>query len=351
MAQSFNTGIKKVALAYCQLLGVKITGSSLQKDIEENPYYPSLLSLSDTFDRYGIANSAYNIPDENFDELEAPFITLLNTPSVGNDFVLVTEVTDKKVSYRHSGNKPQTIEKEQFIGRFRNFVFLAEPDENSGERDYEEKVKKEKRSGTKKSLWIAAAALILLSVIGANITSSIAITYSFITIIKLAGLVPAVLLLVYEIDKSNAFIKNICSAGAKTNCDAILDSKASKIWGISWAEIGFFYFASTTIWLLIPGVLFAYKTVWLAIGNCFAAPYTVFSVYYQWRIVKQWCPLCLIVQATLAAELAWCLVNFWIPIHSFALLSVAGIMPVLWMIACFIPLVAWYGLKPTTYKS
>jgi hypothetical protein len=33
-----------------------------------------------------------------------------------------------------------------------------------------------------------------------------------------------------------------------------------------------------------------------------ALPFTVFSIYYQWRIAKQWCRLCLSVQAILISE-------------------------------------------------
>ncbi|MGN6164447.1 MAG: thioredoxin domain-containing protein, partial [Flavisolibacter sp.] len=39
--------------------------------------------------------------------------------------------------------------------------------------------------------------------------------------------------------------------------------------------------------------------------------YTVFSVYYQWRIAKQWCPLCLAVQALLVLEFITNYFGYW----------------------------------------
>ena len=49
MAETFNSHIKNVAYAYTKLLRVTVTKTTLQSVLEENPYYPSLLSLSDTF--------------------------------------------------------------------------------------------------------------------------------------------------------------------------------------------------------------------------------------------------------------------------------------------------------------
>lgn len=108
-----------------------------------------------------------------------------------------------------------------------------------------------------------------------------------ITIIKLLRLAATILLLIYEIDKSNTFVKNICTAGKQTNCDAVLNSKAGKFLGMGWGELGFFYFASSTLFLLFPGISFINKVPWLAIAGTTAAPYIIFSIYYQWKVVKQ----------------------------------------------------------------
>ncbi|HEY2722735.1 MAG TPA: hypothetical protein VGI82_13465 [Chitinophagaceae bacterium] len=51
--------------------------------------------------------------------------------------------------------------------------------------------------------------------------------------------------------------------------------------------------------------------------NIFALPYTLFSVYYQWKVAKQWCILCLAVQGLLLLGGANCLINFSILRNSF----------------------------------
>ena len=66
MAKSFDTSLKNVAAEYLKLLHVKITATTIKKDVEEHPYYPSLLSLSDSFQRYDIENEAFQLDAPNF---------------------------------------------------------------------------------------------------------------------------------------------------------------------------------------------------------------------------------------------------------------------------------------------
>jgi uncharacterized membrane protein len=180
----------------------------------------------------------------------------------------------------------------------------------------------------------------------ANFIASAAI----LLIIKISGMAVSVLLLIYEIDKSNAFVKSICNAGQQTNCNAVLQSKASKILGMSWSEAGFFYFASTLLFFLFPGINFSTKVFILSLANCLAAPYILFSVYYQWKVVKQWCPLCLTVQAVLLMELAWAIINFWqSPFLPTTSLFSALLLPFIFCL--LLPFAVWFVIKPLLLKA
>ncbi|MBS1975447.1 MAG: vitamin K epoxide reductase family protein, partial [Bacteroidetes bacterium] len=352
MAQSFNTGLNQIASGYARLLRAKITASGIKKAIEENPYYPSLLSLSDTFDRYNIPNSAYEVGKENFSELVPPFVAFANMPGAGKDFVLVTAMQNGSVSYLHKKQKAETIGKAEFLKRYQDVVWMAEPGEQSGESGYAVKLQEEGKARTKKFAWQAALVLLALIALAVNISPKGYIGFSAIALLKLAGLAVCGMILMYENGKSNAFVKNLCSAGGHANCDAVLGSRAAKINGISWGEIGFFYFASTTLWLLQPSINFAEKVLVIGLLNAFASLYIPFSIYYQWKVVKQWCPLCLTVQAILFLELVWSMINFW-PANPSILFSFDRQIPgVLRLAFCaMLPCVAWYGIKPLLAKS
>jgi uncharacterized membrane protein len=183
--------------------------------------------------------------------------------------------------------------------------------------------------------------------IAVNINSANYFAFGSISFLKIVGLATAVMLLIYETDKGNSFVRNLCSAGGHVNCDAVLGSKGAKIAGITWAEIGFFYFASTFL-LLCFSVSFADKKFLLAGASAFAAPYIFFSIYYQWRVVKQWCPLCLTVQLILFLELVWSLVNFWLRPYHFSFSSFSVVAPLL---ALGISIISWYALKPFFLKA
>lgn len=352
MVTANRSNILNVSFCYLQKLGIPVTKTSLKERLLTNPYYPSLFSLSNVFERLNIDNEAYNIEPEKLNELETPFIAYLKNQTTGKDFVLVTSVDDNHVQYISDNKKERTVNKEKFLKDWENIVLLATKNERSGEAEYKINYKKEQTQKNKIFALIGGAVFIFITTIYLflhSLPSGVIGAASLLLAIKIAGLSICVLLLIYEIDKSNSFVKSICTAGKQTNCDAVLQSKAAKVLGMSWSEAGFFYFASTTLVLLFPGITFTNKVCLLSIANCLAAPYILFSIYYQWKVVKQWCPLCLTVQAVLAMELIWSIVNFWS--HPFLLLASLPIVVLPIALCLSLPIVIWYSLKTLFIKA
>lgn len=350
MAESFDTALKKVAASYLRLLNTRVTATSIAQQIENHPNYPSLLSLSEAFNRFHIPNGAFEVGEESFDELDSPFVAFADVPGIGKDFVLVTNKDKDKVSFRHARNN-ETVSREEFLKRYQRIVWTAEPDAGSGETGYPEKLKEERQRKRRRLSWSIAAGAIVLLAFFINLPLGSALAFTGITLLKLLGTGTTLLLLAYDVDKSNSFVKDICSAGKQFHCDAVLTSKASRIKGISWSEIGWFYFGATTLLLFSGGISFAQKTALLVLDNAVAAPYIGFSVYYQWRVLKQWCPLCLTVQAILALELVWSTLSFWASPAPFSTvfstplpLAVAGVCGL-------IAAAGWYGIKPLLIKA
>lgn len=363
MAYTFDTKLISVAENYIKILNAKVTKSTLVKTITENPYYPSLYSLSQTFNKFGIPNNAYKISAKDFEgyEITTPFIAFVKFIDQGEDFVLVTGVNESTINYLDKNNKTKSISKNIFLNKstgtevvkqgdffYKGILWFAEINEQSGEVDYY-KVKTEERKLLKnKVLVIIGCIVVIFYLLKLNISSYNVIQLSILFFIKGIGVVTSSVLLVYEIFKNHAFVKNICSLNRKTNCDAILSSKASKIAGIGWGEIGFYYFSSTVIGLLIPTISYEIKITWIAIANICAAPYIFFSIYYQWKVIKQWCVLCLTIQIILASELLWSIFNVWMkhPVNVFTFSSVLSVI-----FCLLIPILLWYLAKPYLTKS
>lgn len=348
MAQTYDTRLTSIASHYIRLLNTRVTDSTIRKDIEEHAYYPSLLSLSDTFDKYRISNQAVRVTADELDELPLPFVAYAVMRDIGKDFALVTNITEETVTFLHRNGRPQTMPKQAFKNIFQGVAWAAEADELSGDKDFEEKRRAEKRARLTNSLLIAAGVMIGAIVLVLGSPGDFIPAFAGICLIKALGLTVTILLLLFEIDKSNSFIKNICAAGGASNCAAVLNSRASKIAGISWSEVGFFYFGATSLLLLSPYLSFAARTAWLAAANVVAVPYIFFSIYFQWRVIRQWCVLCLTTQALLVVELIWSILNYWRH-PQLPEMSVYGLLSVLVCLA--LPVVGWYSLKSSFQKA
>jgi thiol-disulfide isomerase/thioredoxin len=91
------------------------------------------------------------------------------------------------------------------------------------------------------------------------------------------------------------YADKICSLLTNQNdCNNILESEASRFLGLfSWSEIGLGYFMANLLLTLFLPSFYPYA----ALINVCVLPYTVWSVWYQKKVARQWCPLCLIAQA------------------------------------------------------
>jgi uncharacterized membrane protein len=124
-------------------------------------------------------------------------------------------------------------------------------------------------------------------------------------LIKTLGLALSLALLTQELHLSVNWINKTCQWNERTSCESVLTSPASKIFSwLSMTDIGLMYFGGG-LFACFLGALSG-QTVniisILAIINFMALPYTVFSIYYQAFIVKQWCVFCLAVQLILWVE-------------------------------------------------
>lgn len=164
------------------------------------------------------------------------------------------------------------------------------------------------------------------------------------------GTTIAIILLIYEIDKSNSFIKDLCTGGKQINCDAVLNSNAAGFAGIKWSEAGFFYFASTLLFLIYPGITFGAKIPLLSISAIAVSPYIIFSIYYQYKIIKQWCKLCLATQIVLLLEAIWSIIS--ITEKTFSLNQVFSLTTLIPLILSILtPILLWYFLKSKFQKA
>jgi uncharacterized membrane protein len=355
-------------IALLNQLKVKVTASTVNETLQNHPDYPSLLSISDSLKKWHIANVAFKVSDtskvsdtydyDKLKEIPLPFLTFINKN--GGEFITVTQINNETITYADN-TKSKALQKpvDEFVKEWKGIVLLAVANEQSGEKNY----RKNKRGENIRSLKIPAllftgliiATLSALSFFNQNLQENkIFIDYSILLVLKLAGIFSTSLLLWYEVDKANPALQKICTGIKNTNCNAILGSRQAKIFSwLSWSEVGFFYFTGTFLLLLFGINQSSYLSTLQLIQllNLTALPYIFFSVYYQWRIAKQWCVLCLSVQALLLLEFmtsisADTLQSLFLTSQLFNFSTVST------FIASFIlPIIFWYLLKPSLLNA
>lgn len=338
----------KATISFLQMLQLKVNNGTVNETLQNHPDWPSMLCISDSLQQWNITNAAGKMDIDKIDELPTPFIA--QTVNRESPLAVIKAVTDTTVQFYHKNfNKLIVVAREDFLKLWNGVYLIAEPKEHAGETAY--KANKLKALINTLIPFAAIIAVTILSfillfsningskIINNNISSTgIYIQYG----ILLAGVVLTALLLLYEIDKSNPLLQKVCTGIAKGNCNAILSGKHSKVFSwLSWSEVGFFYFCGALLLLLAAGTA---ANVLALIGwlNVLALPYTVFSIYYQWRVAKQWCVLCLAVQALLLlGGLNVFVYNF---LYSLPLLSFFPLANYLLLFA--LPPLMWFAIKP-----
>jgi len=334
----------KATISFLKLLNIKVTNTTVDETLQKHPDWPSLLCITDSLHRWNIPNGAGKINKENIDDLPTPFVAYTNNREF--PLAIITDISATTIKQTINGyKKEETISRDNFLKNWDGVYLLAEPNNQSGEKNYQDSRKKEIIKAA-----IPVAAILLLAAL-----STIAILKNlagvhlrpFAVIIQysifLCGVFITSLLVWHEIDKNNPLLQKVCTGIAKGNCNAILTGKQAKVFSwLSWSEVGFFYFTGALLLLLINNQNII--SIFILVGwlNLLALPYTVFSVYYQWKVAKQWCVLCLAVQVLLLIGSITAIesnVLFSLPQLSFLQIANSLLLFVL-------PVLIWFATKP-----
>ena len=330
-----------------QLTGVAYDEQALKDDLLSHPDYPSLFAVHNTLIKYGVENAPVEVDAEHLNELQQPFLAYMQMPGTGSDFAVVSSIHNGTVSYINSRGKIETIKREEFLSKWKNIAVMVE--KVNKQKEQQQQLVYLKKTATGIQYAIVAIVLFVILTLTTTLLAATPLLYAPWLLLKMAGLVVTTLLLVYEVDKQNETVKQFCNATKTVNCDAVLQSSGAKIGPFSWSEVGFAYFAGTLLYLLLSSSS-ADAYFPLAILSLLAFPYTVYSVYYQYKIVKQWCKLCLAVQGIIVLE-ATLIISAWLSRILSLSANSSWQMPVLLITLLPLPLMAWQLLKPVLRKG
>jgi len=323
-----------------KVLSVQIPDKDIREEILKYHGTDRLKSVSKMLNYWKISAVIKKRNNNELVGINVPFLAQLD-----NRLVLVNKFAETEIIIYDGKLSNHKLTPQEFAQYFNGQVIEISSQQHPGGADYISNYRKELANRIRIPVFLIGLVLMLLLYV---ITNAIAFNTFYIwtiLILKLAGLSISIILLLQMIDEDNSLIRGICGADKKKNCNAILSSDAANITEeLSWSEVGFFYFAGSLVVLLLnPGD--QVSRMFLLLINIVSLPYTCYSIYYQWRIARQWCVLCCLIQVVLWLEFFTFLTSY--PLFRYPDFKEATRV----IIGFSIPILAWIFFKPFLLSS
>lgn len=275
----------------------RATRSVVMRKLHEHPSFPSLSAVSDVLWHYGIETLSLRVDD--LDQIEPSrlfFLAQINYQERLLFALVYQRMQDSVDWYNPMKHRRETISLDSFREISTGYIMFVDASEKIDEKGYVRHRRADVvRQVIENSLVLSP---LVLAVAGLFMLSTISL--AVLTLLILVGVYTGMLLLLYEYNQHSPVVSKVCSTGKQTNCGGVLHSKASRFMGIPWSVIGTAYFYGLLLTLCLTG----YNKAVVALAAFLHLPglgYVGYSVYFQYRIVRQWCPLCLLVQAVIVA--------------------------------------------------
>ena len=294
-----------VCFHLAKAFNVSITRCTLIDIVTNDPFYPSFRAISNLMNKIGLANQSLKIKSvDSFQDMPTPFLVQIRknkTPLFG----IIYQIIDNTVIwYNPIIQQKKKISKEDFQNLFTGYIQIYSKEFEYYQNDFFKKKLEDIIEDLIHFLlmWLVPILILLLSVYLFGERGYLAIFPVSFCILSLIGTFLALLIIFQELGTFNSYIDKLCSFSPKTNCQIVLESRASKILGIPWSNIGFSYFLSVLLMQLLFGIDNTQVLCLIAWVNVIVLPYVFYSIYYQLFVIKHWCILCLSILSVLISQ-------------------------------------------------
>jgi uncharacterized membrane protein/thiol-disulfide isomerase/thioredoxin len=271
----------KEVLQWLHGQSVYIAESYLRLRVESHPDYPSLLAIQDTLEELGINAYACSGTKEELRAEAKPF--LAHFSAGGGYLVYAANVADAEKKVK------------DFDKHWSGHVLFMDKPAAYGNTEHDKRFKQERLN---RYFALFAIMLVLASIIGLAIYQGNT-PVLLLAITNTIGLCFAGLIAQKEFGISNSVTEKICSMAKHSRCEAVILSKGAKLFNwLTWGDVGIIYFSTSLLFLLYSLLTWQPVSLYYLISLA-GLIFPFYSVYYQWRVVKQWCMLCLGVLAVL----------------------------------------------------
>ncbi|MEE9406811.1 MAG: vitamin K epoxide reductase family protein [Polaribacter sp.] len=265
----------------------------LSFQIQSHPSFPSLFSITDVLHHFNIDNIATKVSVTLEVLLQLPDCFIAQVYK-GNDKDLVI-VVRKDLDYiliDSSGKENKTTET-YFLQIFTGIIVAVEKEDEN---------KKSQPKTINSTLKYIIFFVILIVIFIVNETP---LTTLFFFYTSLIGVLVSIAIVKQELGLNSLIGNAFCaSINEKKDCDAVLNSNGAKLfknYKLSDLCLIYFFCLGVSSFLIIIqnssiNILYALSLLTL--------PITIYSIYYQLKVIKKWCLLCLSIVGVLWLQIS-----------------------------------------------
>ncbi|WP_417290650.1 vitamin K epoxide reductase family protein [Corallibacter sp.] len=270
---------------------IKIPAEELAIQLLSHPSYPSLHAVTGVLDHFKIENIALEIPKsvDVLNQLLNTFFAVLNIEGQNEYAVIKKQKT--KIKYSTYTKSYINCNYQEFLSIWNGIVVVI---------DNEKPIRLE-RSELYENKTILNVLFFCLSLgfLYSFFNSTPTIFEGIHFLLSVLGLALSVLISKQELGFSSSLTDGLCAIGGKVDCDAVLNSKGATVFElIKLSDISLIYFSGLVIsWLL--GINLGLSSTLLPLSSVLTIPVMLYSLYYQYSIIKNWCTMCLGIVAIL----------------------------------------------------
>jgi len=326
-----NDMLYTLLVKYLRKSNVLINKEELKFQLLSHPSYPSLHAITGVLDHFRIENIALHIPvnEETLVQLPNTFLAQINTKQ-GKELAIVVH---RDLHYTIiTSTEEFRLNLIEFIEKFTGILVAVE----KPELQFESKGK---------NTWLPNSLLIITGFlfIGFFFLSQPTIAIIIYFILTLLGIYISVAIVKQgqgiQTNIGNAF----CTGNdEKKDCDAVINSKGAMLVGaLKLSDLSLVYFLG----MVITTFLLVFKQTdltYLYIISAVAFPITIYSIYYQYAVVKKWCMLCLGIVAILWVQITIGLLE----INTIITITFSKLTMAIIMFGFLTALSIWYFLAP-----
>jgi len=279
--------MEKSVTEYLRLLKIPVSKKYCEKLILSHPDYPSIVAISDAFEKLGICAHVGRIDKDLISQVDYPYLLHINR--YNGEFLTIKD-------------QESLISQSESLKHWSGVIIKAEKTNEITDLEHNKEF-------TKDVILKIVAVLFLISLSVTIIYPLIvmfSLMHSTLLLTSIGGVIIEFLLVAKDLGMNFKAVESFCSVTKDINCDIVLNSDYSNVFGnvkISDFVISYFVFQLIIIGFITPFVdnPSSYLLV-LAVISLFTIPIISLSIYYQYVKIENWCKLCLLVSGVLIIQ-------------------------------------------------